>query len=134
MTPVNDWIEITRGALSVAAVERHLSDDESGARVIFAGTVRPVESGEPIAGLHYEQYEGMAESQMRRLAGELHQRWPLRRVAMIHRVGYIPVGEASVLVGIAAPHRAEAFAAAMAAMDRLKEIVPIWKGTQATDG
>jgi molybdopterin synthase catalytic subunit len=123
-----DWIEVTEGPLDMAAVERHLRDPEAGGRVLFAGTVRPTEDGQPIAGLHYEDYPPMTLKEMRRLAEELHARWPLRRLAIIHRVGFVPVGEASVLIGVASAHRAEAFAAAQRAMDRLKQIVPLWKG------
>jgi molybdopterin synthase catalytic subunit len=127
-----DWIEITARPLDSAAVEAHLGDPGCGGRVIFSGHVRPEENGRAIDGLHYEQYDEMALAQMQRLAAEIRSRWPIRRLALVHRVGFIRVGESSVLIGAAAAHRAPAFEAAQFAITRLKEIVPIWKGESPT--
>jgi molybdopterin synthase catalytic subunit len=123
-----DWVEITEAPLDLAAVVRHLDDPACGGRVIFSGNVRPSEDGREISGLQYEQYSPMALSQMRRLAEEIHDRWPVGRLALVHRVGFIAVGDSSVLIGAASAHRAEAFEAAQFAIARIKEIVPIWKG------
>lgn len=122
-----DWVEITEAPLDVEAVAHHLGDPDAGGLVIFLGTVRATEAGAPIRGLRYEQYPPMTQREMESLAQELRARFPLRRLALVHRVGWVPVGEASVIVGVAAEHRAEAFAAAQAAIDRLKEVVPLWK-------
>lgn len=103
------------------------ADGEAGALVVFSGAVRGSEDGAEIPGLDYEQYEGMAEAQMRALAAEARGRWPLRRVALLHRVGRVAVAEPSVLVVVSAGHRAEAFAAARFLIDELKARVPIWK-------
>lgn len=123
-----DWIALVPGPLDQDAVTRHLDVAEAGGRVTFAGHVRPREDGVKIAGLHYEHYPAMALRQMEHLAAELHAKWPIVRLAMVHRTGPVPVGEAAVLIGVACPHRREAFAACETAIERLKQIVPIWKG------
>lgn len=125
---MEDWIELIEGPLDLGRVARHLEDPDAGGRVIFAGHVRPEEEGREIEGLKYEHYPAMALGQMRRLAEELRSQWPILRLALVHRVGFVPVGEAAVIIGIACERRASAFAAAERAIDRLKEIVPIWKG------
>lgn len=93
----------------------------------FSGIVRGTENGAPIPHLDYEHYTGMAESQMRQLAEEAKSRWPIRDLALVHRVGAVPAGEASVIVAVAAGHRAESFEAARFLIDELKVRVPIWK-------
>jgi molybdopterin synthase catalytic subunit len=77
--------------------------------------------------LEYEAFASMATREMRALAAEARRRWPLRKVAMAHRIGVVPVGEASVAIAVSAGHRGEAFEACRFLIDRLKEIVPIWK-------
>lgn len=122
-----DWIALTEEPLDFAAVHAHLSCPEAGGRVVFSGHVRPTEDGAPIDALDYEHYPPMALRQMEALARELHAQWPIERLALVHRVGRVSVGETAVIVGVACGHRAEAFAAARHAIDRLKERVPIWK-------
>lgn len=100
---------------------------ETGAMVTFEGVVRPTEGERVIDRLDYEHYEGMAEQEMSRLLVLARERWPLRAVALVHRVGPVPAGEASVLVAVAAGHRVEAFEAARFLIDELKKSVPIWK-------
>ena len=99
----------------------------SGAVVQFAGVVRNEEDGRSIAGLEYEAYETMARPEMERIAAELSQAYPCRAIEIAHRIGRVPVGEASILVRIEATHRAQAFGMLTAFMDRLKRDVPIWK-------
>jgi molybdopterin synthase catalytic subunit len=98
-----------------------------GAWVEFRGVVRGEENEQPIAALEYEAYSPMAEREMRRLLTELSGAKPCLAARVIHRVGIVPVGEAAVYIGIAARHRAEAFALLAGFMDRLKQDVPIWK-------
>lgn len=98
-----------------------------GARVEFRGVVRGEEDGQPIRALEYEAYSPMAEREMHRLITELSAAKPCLAARVIHRVGIVPVGEAAIYVGIAAKHRAEAFALLAAFMNRLKQDVPIWK-------
>lgn len=98
-----------------------------GAVVEFAGIVRAVEDGREIAGLDYEAYEPMAGREMERILDELAEVHPCEAVEVLHRVGYVPAGEASILVRIEAKHRAEAFGLLEEFMIRLKRDVPIWK-------
>jgi len=131
-------IEVRRDAISLDEVlsalgqPRTVSDGpaddlECGALVTFSGIVRGSEDGRPIPHLDYEHYAGMAENQMRLLAAEAKSRWPIRDLALVHRIGTVPAGEASVIVAVAAGHRAESFEAARFLIDELKVRVPIWK-------
>ena len=122
-------VEITREALTARGVTS--ADGASGAIVEFAGLVRGEEEGVAIDGLDYEAYEAMARSEMERIAGELGVLFPCRSIEVVHRIGHVLVGEASILVRIEATHRAEAFGMLAAFMDRLKQDVPIWKKVAA---
>jgi molybdopterin synthase catalytic subunit len=106
----------------------------AGAWVEFRGVVRGEEEGQPIAALEYEAYSPMAEREIRRIIADIAQRQPCLQVRVVHRVGVIPVGEAAIAVGVAAKHRAEAFALLAEFMDRLKQDVPIWKRRALTAG
>jgi molybdopterin synthase catalytic subunit/molybdopterin converting factor small subunit len=98
-----------------------------GGVVVFWGIVRDREDGKPIIALEYTAYWEMAEHQFRKLIEETKRRWPLLRVRVVHRLGVIKVGEASLLVRVEAAHRGEAFAAAQFLIDELKQKVPVWK-------
>jgi molybdopterin synthase catalytic subunit/molybdopterin converting factor small subunit len=98
-----------------------------GGVVVFWGVVRDREDGQPIAALEYSAYRAMAEHQFRQLLDETKRRWPVQRLRVIHRLGVVPAGEASLLVRVEAGHRGEAFAAAQFIIDELKQKVPIWK-------
>ena len=100
----------------------------------FLGTVRDHSLGKEVVALDYEAYPAAAEKMMARIADEVAARWGLGRVAIIHRVGHLTVGEASVVIAVSAPHRQEAFAACEYVLTRLKEIVPVWKKEAYTDG
>ena len=99
----------------------------SGAVVVFWGVVRGMEEGAPIAALDYTAYRAMAEHQFHQLLAEARRRWPLQRVRVVHRLGVVPVGEASLLVRVESAHRDEAFASVQFMIDELKQKVPIWK-------
>ena len=118
---------ITRTTIAVDRLVRAVRDPRAGAIVTFVGTTRNENAGRRVIRLEYEAFTRMAVAEMRRLAAEARRRWPLRRVAMAHRIGTVPVGRASVAIAVSAGHRAEAFAACHWLIDRLKEIVPIWK-------
>ena len=118
---------ITRRRIALDALVRSVRDPAAGATVTFLGTTRNTNAGRRVVRLEYEAFASMAEREMRKLAGEAKRRWPIRRVAMAHRIGRVPVGEASVAIAVSAGHRDEAFVAARWLIDRLKEIVPIWK-------
>jgi molybdopterin synthase catalytic subunit len=118
-------VEITRQPLVASGVTS--GDGTSGAVVEFAGVVRGEEEGAPITALDYEAYEAMARSEMERIVRELSAQYPCHEVEITHRIGRVTAGEASILVRIAAKHRAEAFGLLTEFMDRLKRDVPIWK-------
>jgi molybdopterin synthase catalytic subunit len=102
-------------------------DGEVGGVVAFWGVVRRIEDGKPIRALEYIAYREMAEHQFRKLLAEAHEKWKVNRIRVIHRLGIIAVGDASLLVRAESAHRGEAFAAAQFIIDELKEKVPIWK-------
>lgn len=128
-----DYLHITTETIDVSSILREAkfnagcADDECGAIVTFTGRVRGREGDGTISALEYEHYEGMAQAEMQRLAAEARERWTIRRLALVHRTGIVPVGEDSVVVIVAAGHRAEAFDAARFLIDELKKSVPIWK-------
>ena len=100
---------------------------EIGACVEFSGIVRETENGRALAGLHYEAYEPMAARQLDRLFDELATSHPCTAVHFIHRLGWVPVGAASLFVRVLAPHRGEALRFLADSIDRMKADVPIWK-------
>jgi molybdopterin synthase catalytic subunit len=116
-------IECTRERLSLP--EEFSS--ESGGVVRFTGIVRGEEAGQPIAGLEYEGYQPMAQDTMLRIFEELHSSHPIHSATVLHRLGFVPVGEAAIILEVSAAHREEAFQVAEAFMNRLKQDVPIWK-------
>src|SRR5215470_8292454 len=119
--------EITRRRIALARLDRAVRDPRAGAVVTFVGTTRNENAGRRVRRLEYEAFASMATKEMRALAAEARRRWPLRKVAMVHRIGVVPVGQASVAIAVSSGHRGEAFEACRWLIDRLKEIVPIWK-------
>jgi molybdopterin synthase catalytic subunit len=105
-----------------------------GALCLFLGVVRNENAGRTTTAIQYEAYGAMAESEMARIAEGLEREFPKTRVRIVHRVGRLSVGEASVAIAAVSPHRAEAFAACRAAIDRIKTTVPIWKKEFHPDG
>ena len=105
-----------------------------GALCLFVGVVRDENAGRRTTAIEYEAYGAMAESEMARVAEGVAREFPNVRVRMVHRVGRLSVGEASVAIAAVSPHRAEAFAACRAAIDRIKTTVPIWKKEFHPDG
>jgi molybdopterin synthase catalytic subunit len=105
-----------------------------GAVVGFLGTVRDLTEGKETAALDYEAYPGMAERQMTAIENEARERWPVGDLILIHRLGRLVVGEISVAVAVSCPHRGQAFDACRHVIDRLKQIVPIWKKENWADG
>ena len=118
---------IVRTPIVLERLVRAVRDPAAGAVVVFLGTTRNRNAGRRVVRLEYEAYGRMAAAEMRRLATEAERRWPIRKVAMAHRIGLVPIGQASVAIAVSAGHRAEAFAACRWLIDRLKAIVPIWK-------
>jgi molybdopterin synthase catalytic subunit len=113
--------------VDLPALARAVRDPKAGAVVTFVGTTRNENAGRSVRRLEYEAFASMAVKEMRSLATQAKKRWPVRKIAMVHRIGVVPVGEASVAIAVSAGHRGEAFEACHWLIDRLKEIVPIWK-------
>lgn len=120
-------VRITRSRVSLDRLTRSVSDPRAGAVVVFLGTTRNQNAGRRVVRLEYEAFVSMAEREMRRLSAEAMRRWPVRRITMLHRIGRVPVGQVSVGIAVSAGHRVEAFRACHWLIDRLKELVPIWK-------
>jgi len=127
-------IQITREPLDRKALVAAISDAGVGGIVIFEGVVRNNARGKQIRYLEYDVYPEMAIQQIREIIAEAEKRWDVEHVAVAHRVGRLEIGEASVIVVVATPHRAEAFDACRYIIDTLKTTVPIWKKEVATSG
>lgn len=125
----DDWVGIGAAPLPVAEALSWATVPGCGGIVLFSGTVRDHADGRPgVSLLAYEAYTEHAVARLAQIAAELRVRWPVAgRVALLHRVGPLAVGETAVVVVVSTPHRAEAFAAAQWAIDTLKATVPIWK-------
>jgi molybdopterin synthase catalytic subunit len=123
------WLDLTPDPLSAGAAVDWATLPGCGAVVAFTGTVRDHADGrQGVTRLEYEAYEEQVVPKLRDLAATIRVRWPgVGRIALLHRVGSVALGEPSVVVVVSAPHRAEAFDAARFAIDVLKETVPIWK-------
>jgi molybdopterin synthase catalytic subunit len=127
-------IRLTRDPIDHAALTEQVRAPHCGAVVTFLGTVRDLTGDRITVALNYEAYPGMAEKKLAEIEADVRGRWPVGDVVMIHRLGHMAVGEVSVAVAVSSPHRADAFAACRHAIDRLKELVPIWKREQWADG
>jgi molybdopterin synthase catalytic subunit len=125
---------LTRETIDTPALVRELQQGEDGAVVVFEGVVRNHSQGRATRFLEYEAYEAMALEKMRQIADELTRRFPIDRVGMVHRLGRLEIGEASVVIVVTAAHRKAAFEACREAIDRLKRVVPIWKKEYFADG
>lgn len=130
----NDSYGLTADALSVQRWIDWASDDPYGAVISFLGTTRSPNKGQEVAWLEYEAYPGMAERTMRRIIAEMRERWTLGRVALWHRLGRVRPREGSIVIVVSAPHRPEAFEACRYAIERVKQILPVWKKEFSPDG
>ena len=120
-------ITLTHEAIDHTALTESVRRPHCGAVVTFLGTVRDLTGEQVTVALDYEAYPGMAEKKLTEIEADTRGRWPVGEMAIVHRLGRLAVGEVSVAVAVSCPHRAEAFAACKHAIDRLKELVPIWK-------
>jgi molybdopterin synthase catalytic subunit/molybdopterin converting factor small subunit len=128
------FFALTREAIDTQGLARQLLRGEDGAVVDFEGVVRNNTKGRATKFLDYECYEPMAVKMMAEIGREILVTHSIGRIAMVHRLGRLQIGEASVAVVVTAPHRKPAFEAALEGIDRLKRIVPIWKKEHFTDG
>lgn len=130
-----ELVQLVHAPIDLAAVTGAVTDRRCGAVCAFVGTAREVHEGRPVAELAYEAYEPMAARALRGLAAEVRARFPaVVGLALVHRLGAVPLTEAAVAVAVSTPHRREAFAACQFAMDELKARVPIWKKESYRDG
>ena len=132
--PLDDIFQLVREPIDPGTLIRHVRAPEDGAIVTFDGFVRNQSHNRRTLYLDYEAYEPMALAKMREIAAQLHQEFRIDRVAIVHRLGRLAIGETSVLIAVSAPHRAAAFDACRFAIDTLKRTVPIWKKEYFEDG
>jgi molybdopterin synthase catalytic subunit len=118
---------ITSAPLDLASLTALVAAQGDGAVASFVGLVRDQNMGRRVLFLEYEAYEALAAKALGRIVAEARDAWPDTRLALHHRIGRLEIGEASVAIAAASPHRAHAFAACRYAIERVKQIVPIWK-------
>ncbi len=126
--------KITRDVLDPSALVSEMTKDTDGAVITFLGVVRKYSRDKEVLYLEYEAYEEMAEKVLVEIGEEVRAKWPIGQIAIHHRVGRLEIGEASLLVVVTSPHRKEAFEACQHAVERIKEILPIWKKEVWEDG
>ncbi len=127
-------VRVTDGPLAAEEAVAFVTDPGAGGTCLFLGTVRKRSDAGDVTGLTYEAWAELATRRLEELATEMLERWPLRKVALLHRTGELGVGEVSVVVACSAPHRAEAFEACRHGIERLKRDVPIWKKEHLVSG
>jgi molybdopterin synthase catalytic subunit len=129
-----DKFELVRAAIDPEELLRHVRAGQDGAIVTFDGFVRNESHGRETSYLEYEAYESMALGKMKEIAAQIHQKFAIHRVVIVHRLGRLEIGETSVFIAVSAPHRGAAFDACRFAIDTLKRTVPIWKKEYFADG
>jgi molybdopterin synthase catalytic subunit len=136
MGPVRDrlLVRITAGPITAQEAVAFVADRGSGGTCVFLGTVRDHSDAGDVTGLAYEAWEELATKRMQEVGGEMLERWPVRKAALLHRTGDLAVGECSVVVACSSSHRGEAFEACRYGIERLKEDVPIWKKEHLASG
>ena len=127
-------IELTHDILDPEKVTAKVRKDTNGAVVTFLGTTRNDFQGRRVLTLEYEAFEEMAVKKLEEIRREIQAEFSIEDIAISHRIGTVPIGEVSLVVAVASPHRVEAFHACHRAVDRLKETVPIWKKEVFEDG
>jgi molybdopterin synthase catalytic subunit len=126
--------KVTTEPLSVQEISDLVKRSTDGAVVTFDGIVRDNFGGRTVCFLEYEAYAEMAEKKMAEIGEEVRQKFPVGEIAMVHRLGRLEIGESSIVIAVAAPHRHAAFEACAYAIDRVKEEVPVWKKEFFADG
>ena len=127
-------VRLTHNIIDYQALTEEVRRNDCGAVVVFLGTVRDLTGERVTVALDYEAYPGMAEKKMAEIEEQARGRWPIGAIVMEHRLGHLEVGDISVAVAVSCPHRHQAFEACRYAIDRLKELVPIWKKENWADG
>jgi molybdopterin synthase catalytic subunit len=127
-------VQLVDDAIDYQALTQGVRRNDCGGVALFLGTVRELTSGRRTTALDYEAYAEMAKKKLAEVEEETRSRWPVGDVALVHRLGHLEPGEISVAVAVSCPHRAQAFEACRYAIDRIKEVVPIWKKENWADG
>lgn len=122
-----NYVELLHTKLDVEAVLAQVGSPDCGAISMFLGTTRNHFEGKPVKMLSYEAYAPMAKREMLGICDGVRERWAVKNIAVVHRLGDVPLGEASVLIAVSSEHRSESLDAAKYAIDELKRRVPIWK-------
>ncbi|MFB9756979.1 MULTISPECIES: molybdenum cofactor biosynthesis protein MoaE [Bacillaceae] len=126
--------EIIASPISAQEVTEQVMHRNAGAVVNFIGTVREITKGRKTLYLEYEAYVPMAKAKLEQIGREIAEKWPGAKSAIVHRVGRLEIGEAAVVIATSSPHRADAYEANRYAIERIKEMVPIWKKEHWEDG
>ncbi|MEL7534123.1 MAG: molybdenum cofactor biosynthesis protein MoaE [Bacteroidota bacterium] len=129
-----EFIELSETPLVPQDAIDQVADDSCGAIDVFIGTVRNSTQQKTVERLEFEAYASMAEKEMRKIALQAKEKWPVAKIAMHHRYGTLSIGEIAVVIAVSTPHRKASFAACQYAIDTLKESVPIWKKEVFEDG
>lgn len=127
-------ISLTTTPIDTAAVLAQVASHDAGAVVLFLGTTREFTHGRRTTSLDYECYPEMAEKKLTELEAEAKSRWPLTGCSIVHRLGHLELGEASIAIAVSSPHRGVAFEAGQWLIDTIKQVVPIWKQENWADG
>jgi molybdopterin synthase catalytic subunit len=127
-------IQLTHETIDYASLTESVRSHAAGAVVLFLGTVREMTNGRQTVALDYEAFPEMARAKFEELLAEAREKWPIVKAAIVHRLGRLELGDVSVAVAVSTPHRQQAFEAGKFLIDRLKEVVPIWKKENWADG
>ena len=125
---------ISKAPIETEKITADVMDDSAGGTVVFIGTVRNKNAGKKVTSLEYQVYARMAEEKMKEIEAETRKKWPVKRMRLVHRVGHLSVGEASVVVAVSCEHRGDAFEACRFAIDRVKQTLPLWKNEMDDSG
>jgi len=125
---------LTDDPIDSGEIERRVMRPSDGACVVFEGVVRDHHQGKAVESIFYDAYRPMAEKEMQRIVDGVRKDFPDVAVAVVHRLGQLAVGDASIVIACSAPHRGQAFDACRAMIDRIKQTVPIWKKERGPDG
>ncbi|MYL64753.1 molybdenum cofactor biosynthesis protein MoaE [Bacillus hwajinpoensis] len=129
-----EYYKITSEEIDINQVITSVIRPEAGAINTFIGTVREFTGEKQTVSLQYEAYPSMAEKQLKRIGIEIREQWPNVQTSIVHRIGKLAISDIAVVIAVASPHRAESYEASRYAIERIKEIVPIWKKEYWTDG
>lgn len=127
-------IQIVSEQIGIDEVVRSVADPAAGGIDVFIGTTRNTAQGKDVVSLYYEAYIPMALKSMEKIVHDAHERWGVSKISIVHRIGKVDIGEASVVIAVSSAHRAEAFEACRYVIDELKQSVPIWKKEIFRDG